>query len=77
MMVRKQPADAAVVVTRWRYGISSVVGDAYAGQTFVCDFQNAGIGYTVSEKTRSQIYEALEPLLNGRAVVLLDVPQLQ
>jgi phage terminase large subunit-like protein len=59
------------------YGISRVTGDAYGGQTFREDFRGYGIEYVVSEKTTSQLYEALEPLLNAREVRLLDVPILE
>jgi hypothetical protein len=50
---------------------------AYAGLTFQHDFQNAGISYIVSERTKGQLCEAMEPLLNGHKVVLLDVPVLE
>jgi len=59
------------------YGISRVTGDAYGGQTFREDFRRAGIEYVVRERTASQCYEALEPLLNAREVRLLDVPVLE
>lgn len=59
------------------YRISAVVGDAYAGLTFAFDFQNANIGYTVSERTKSELYEALEPRLNGQNIVLLDMQLLE
>src|SRR5262249_47618131 len=39
-------------------------------------FERAGITYVVSERNRSQLYEALEPLMNGRRIVLLDIPEL-
>jgi hypothetical protein len=56
------------------YGISRVVGDALGGETFRAKFREHGVEYVVSAKTTSQLYEALEPRLNGRQVVLLDVP---
>ena len=59
------------------YGLSKVTGDKYAGETFVADFARHGIGYDVSSQTKSELFEALEPRLNAREVVLLDVPFLE
>ncbi len=60
-----------------RYGCSVVTGDAYAGQTFRSAFAEHGISYEVSARTRSEIYEAFEVLLNTGRVVLLDAPTLE
>jgi hypothetical protein len=59
------------------YGLSKVTGDKYAGETFVADFARHGIGYDVSSQTKSELFETLEPRLNAREVVLLDVPLLE
>jgi hypothetical protein len=59
------------------YGVGRVVGDRYAGETFRAQFEEAGIGYAVCKQTKSELYEAFEPALNSRNVVLLDVPQLE
>jgi hypothetical protein len=53
------------------------MGDAYAGLTFVNDFSSHGISYYVSELTKSELYEAMEPPLNCGEVILLDEPQLE
>ncbi len=66
---------AAELKEAWR--ISRVVGDAYAGQTFRADFEALGIAYQVSDRTKSEIYEAFEPRLNASEVELLDDPKLQ
>ena len=58
------------------YSLSSVTGDAYAGQTFRGDFADHGITYHVSTLPASALYEALEPRLNAREVELLDVTEL-
>lgn len=76
------PFDPNKAVTRFaavlaEFGLSSVTGDAYAGQTFRVQFEAAGIAYQVCDKTRSALYEALEPKLNARALVLVDVPLLE
>lgn len=59
------------------YRVSRVTGDRYAGLTFQSQFQQAGISYVVCDRTKHQLYEALEPLLNGHQVVLLDVPEVE
>jgi hypothetical protein len=59
------------------YRCSSVTGDRYAGETFKSAFEDEGIKYTVSALTKSEIYEACEPPLNGRNIVLLDEPKLE
>jgi hypothetical protein len=58
-------------------GIFTVEGDRYAGQTFIQDFQSHGIHYQICPLTKSQLYEALEPRLNSRQVILLDEPKLE
>ena len=74
---QRPPFDPRIAVERFakvlkEYGCKSTVGDQYAGETFRADFQRHGISYRVSELTKSEIYEELEPLLNGARVVLLD-----
>jgi hypothetical protein len=59
------------------YRISSVTGDAYAGQTFREDFAQHNISYTVAGLPKSDLYDALEPKLNAGEVELLDIAELQ
>ncbi len=59
------------------YRCASVTGDRYAGETFRRQFEERGITYRLTEMTASQLYEALEPALNGHRVVLLDAPDLE
>jgi hypothetical protein len=59
------------------YGLSTVTGDAYAGETFRADFREYGITYTPAGIPKSKLYEALEPLLNAGEIELLDAPELQ
>jgi len=78
----KPPFDPRRAVAKFagllrEYGIARVVGDAYAGQTFRADFQAHGVLYETSPRSKSDLYEALEPRLNAGEVELLDVPQLQ
>jgi hypothetical protein len=58
------------------YGVTVVWGDRYAGQWPVERFLLAGISYEPLEKTKSQIYVDLLPLLNSGRVELLDHPRL-
>ncbi len=76
------PFDPRAAVTRFArvlqdYGLSRVIGDRFGGQTFRVDFQGHGIAYDISQLPASQLYEALEPRLNAREVILLDVPVLE
>jgi hypothetical protein len=60
-----------------QYGIKSVTGDNYAGNTFKLDFEAEGIRYNPSPLTKTEIYEAFEPPLNAGEIELLDIPKLQ
>ena len=76
------PFDPNAAVQRFvrvlrQYQLSSVAGDAYAGQTFRSQFATAGISYLVVADSASELYEAFEPRLNAREVVLLDAPELE
>ncbi len=59
------------------YGAFTVSGDRYAGETFRRDFEEHGVAYHVSELTKHQLYEALEPLINADEVELPDCPKMQ
>jgi hypothetical protein len=54
------------------YGLRSVVGDRYAGEWPRERFAVHGIRYEPSEKTTSDLYRELLPLLNSGKVELLD-----
>jgi hypothetical protein len=78
----KPPFNPRAAVLRFAnvlrdYGLSKVTGDAYAGQTFRTDFEAEGIAYVVARRTKTDLYEALEPRLNARDVELPDVAILQ
>lgn len=70
-------AVSKFAVTLARYGVSRVTGDRYAGETFRRQFEALGIGYDIAARSKSDLYEAFEPLLNSRSVVLLDIPTLE
>ncbi len=79
---QRPPFDPRRAVERFakvlkEYRCFSVVGDKYAGETFINDFQNHGVAYTVSTLTKSEIYAAMEAPLNSGRVVLLDAPKLE
>ncbi len=78
----RPPFDPNAAVTRFvdtlrAYHITRVCGDRYAGETFRRQFEDKGITYEVCAQTKSDLYDALEPLLNSRSVGLLDLPTLE
>lgn len=72
----RQAIERFVPILR-EYGISRVTGDNYAGRTFVSDFERHGISYDVAGLSKSKLYEALEPWLNGGRVILPNVPEVE
>src|SRR6266542_3148217 len=54
------------------HGISNVVGDNYAGEWPVAEFAKNGIGYELSENTKSGLYLAMIPVLTSKRIELLD-----
>jgi hypothetical protein len=55
-----------------RYRITRVIGDRYAGEWPREQFRKHGVNYEPSERTKSELYINLLPLVNSRAVDLLD-----
>ena len=55
-----------------RYRITKVYGDRYAGEWPRERFRAHGINYEVSDKSKSEIYQAFLPLINSRSCDLLD-----
>jgi hypothetical protein len=58
------------------YRVYRVIGDRYAGEWPREQFRKHGIDYLPSEKTKSDIYRELLPVLNSGRVELLDHPRL-
>ncbi|CAN5365954.1 hypothetical protein BH23GEM2_BH23GEM2_20930 [soil metagenome] len=58
------------------YRVSEVTGDRYAGEWPRERFQVHGIRYTPSERTKSDLYRELLPLVNAATVELLDLQRL-
>jgi hypothetical protein len=53
-----------------RYRVTCVVGDRYAGEWPREQFSKRGVKYLTSQKTKSDLYRDLLPLLNAGGVVL-------
>ena len=78
----KPPFNPRYAVKRFaevldQYGVRRVTGDSFGGQTFRMDFEAEGITYDVTRKSKTVLYEELEPRLNAGEVELPDVPRLQ
>jgi hypothetical protein len=58
------------------YGVARVVGDRYAAEWPRERFKVHGIEYRVADKTKSDLYLSLLPLLNSGRIELLDHPRL-
>jgi hypothetical protein len=70
-------AVAQLVPILRRFGCWSVTGDAYAGNWPRERFEEHGISYTVAEQNKSELYANFLPLLNSRAVRLIEHPRLR
>jgi hypothetical protein len=78
---RRPPFSPAEVVVEFcseiaRYRCGFVVGDRYASEILAEQFRAKGLGYRPSERTKSEIYLDVLPLLNSGQVELLDHPRL-
>lgn len=74
---RKPPFSPEEVVKEFvallkSYNITRITGDRYAGEWPRERFQKHGVVYEPSEKTRSELYLELLPVLNAGTVELLD-----
>jgi hypothetical protein len=73
--------DPTAAVTKFaallrQYRITRVVGDRYAGEWPKRAFEAEGVAYVMTDYTKSDLYAAVEPVLNAGRVVLLDLPKL-
>jgi hypothetical protein len=78
---RRPPFNPSQVVEQYTkdlkaYNISVVHGDRYSAQWVVEAFQNHGISYKPCDRSKSQIYSELLPMVNSGKVALLDNEQL-
>ncbi len=78
---RRPPFDPETVVadfaaTLRRFALSTVQTDNYAAEWVVSSFRRAGITVRLSDRTTSQLYAELLPLITGDRLRLLDTPRL-
>jgi hypothetical protein len=79
---RKPPFSPERVVEEFAgflnsYRVSTVTGDAYAGEWPREQFRKHGISYQKAEHPKSGIYGAFLAMVNSRRCELLDVPRLR
>jgi hypothetical protein len=79
---RKSPCEPPAVVEEFvhvlrAYHVNTVEGDHYAGEWPTSIFRQHGITYEQAKLTKSEIYQAALPLLNGRKAMLLENKTLQ
>jgi hypothetical protein len=67
---------AEFAATLANYEVASVVGDRFGGEFCREPLCKLGIGYELSEKSKSETYVAFLPVLTSRAVEILDHPRL-
>jgi hypothetical protein len=58
------------------YRVTYVTGDYYGGEWPRERFAEHGVGYERSERTKSDLYREMLPLINSQRVQLLDAPRL-
>jgi hypothetical protein len=58
------------------YGITKVTGDRFAGEWPRERFRVHGISYEVSDRTKSDIYQAVLPILNSGNAELFELPRM-
>lgn len=78
---RRPPFSPESVVTEFCetlkfYGLSNVTGDRYAGEWPRERFKVHGLTYRLAEKPRSDLYQAMLPMLNSGKADLLDSDRL-
>jgi len=59
------------------YGISEVTGDRYGGEWPREQFEEGGINYNLSPKTKTELYQDLLPMLNSGTAQLVDMRTLK
>lgn len=67
---------AEFVATLRAYGVTAVSGDRYGAEGVAERFRVHGVQYRPAERTKSQLYSELLPLVNAGKVELLDVRRL-
>ena len=57
------------------YSVGTVHGDRYGGM-WPSERASHGVRYEACEQTKSDLYQALLPVLNAKRIDLLDIPRL-
>jgi hypothetical protein len=78
---RQPPFSPEAVVSEFAdlcrsYRVAKVYGDRYAGESPREQFRKNGVNYDTTDKTKSEIFLDLVPLINSRGVDLLDSDRL-
>lgn len=78
----KPPFSPEAVVTEFcqlfmAYRVKHVTGDRWGGDFVQEQFKKRGIGYQPSDKTKSELYAELLPLINSQRVELPDIRRLK
>jgi hypothetical protein len=78
---RKAPFSPEAVVAEYaelmkKYRISSAVSDRYAGEWPAEQFRKLGVTIEAAKKSKSELYQDFLPLVNSRAIGLLDQPKM-
>jgi hypothetical protein len=78
---RRPPCSPEAVVAEFAavcktYRVTRVRGDRYAGEWPRERFREHGIDYLIADKTKSEIYKALLPLVNDKRADLLNDPKM-
>jgi hypothetical protein len=71
-----ESVTAGFCVALQSYGITKVVGDRYAGEWPRERYHVHGVSYAVSEKAKSDIYQAVLPILNSNNAELFELPRM-
>src|SRR5437773_2437503 len=78
----RPPFDPSEVVEAYSefvkaYGVINVIGDNYGGEWPKAEFAKHAINYELSEKTKSELYLAMIPVLTSRRIELLDIDKMK
>jgi hypothetical protein len=65
-----------IVAMLKEFGLTQVIGDKYAAQWVIAEFEKRGVKYQHSIRDRSAVYLSALPLINSGKAKLLDSPRL-
>jgi hypothetical protein len=78
---RRPPFDPSDVVNEFcdllaSYKVTKVTSDRWGGEFVRQPFRDRGVGFELAEKSKSDLYRDLVPLINSRRISILDDRQL-